>query len=79
MTEPIITDESPQDIVNAHKSGQIDRTEMLDKLRDYPYTWGTFYGYDAYIPGTIDELIQLSIEGEIDEAELLEIIAKQDN
>lgn len=77
MTEH--TDETPSDIVEAFHSQQISRDQMVDKLRDYPYTWGTFIGEDGYEPGTFDELIYIRLEGDLlSDEEFTEILAKQD-
>lgn len=78
MTEHM-TDEGPQDFVDAYNAQQITRDEMIDKLKAYPYTEGTFYGLDAYIPGSFDDLVMLALEGSITENELHEILEAYEN
>jgi len=65
-------------LVQAYDAGQCTRQEMIEQLAVYPYEQGTYPPgtYDAYIPGSWDELALMVVQDIITDDEFEHILAQ---
>lgn len=71
--DPTLLALGPREINDNFKAGRFDRTTLLKLLSAFPYTKGEFPEDEpewGYLPGSWDELSQLTLEGEITREEL---------
>lgn len=76
--DPTLLSLSPRELLDHHRSGKFDRATLLKLLAAFPYEAGEFPTDEpewGYVPGSWDELSQMTIEGEISRSELDVIVS----
>ena len=66
---------SVRDLVSLRDSGEISQEEMMRRLANLVYATGTFEAGKPYAPGSVEDMTQLVVAGDLTPAELNRIMA----
>lgn len=69
--------QTPEEIILEATVNYSDRSEMVERLKEFTYTLGESapYAHDGYVPGSWDQVLLARAQGYLSEAEFEEICA----